>query len=69
LAFGISSLHSAFSPDSALPRFVEIPMKSFLCDEEYKKLDGSTIEVKGMLAGLIEKVEAIDKRAELNADC
>jgi hypothetical protein len=37
-------------------------MKSFLCDEEYKKLDGSTIEVKGMLAGLIEKVEA-DRQA------
>jgi four helix bundle protein len=30
----------------------------FLCDEEYKKLESSTIEVKRMLAGLIKKVEA-----------
>ena len=30
----------------------------FLSDEEYKKLDQSTIEVKRMLAGLIKKVEA-----------
>ena len=31
---------------------------SFLSDEEYKKLDQSTVEVKKMLAGLIKKVEA-----------
>ena len=31
---------------------------SFLSDDEYKKLDQSTIEVKRMLAGLIKKVEA-----------
>ena len=34
----------------------------FLADEEYKKLDQSTVEVKRMLAGLIKKVEA-DRRA------
>jgi len=33
----------------------------FLPEEEYKKLDQSTIEVKRMLAGLIKKVEA-DRR-------
>jgi hypothetical protein len=33
----------------------------FLADEEYKKLDQFTVEVKRMLAGLIKKVEA-DRR-------
>jgi four helix bundle protein len=37
----------------------------FLSDEEYKKLDQSTVEVKRMLAGLIKKVEA-DRRG---TDC
>ena len=35
---------------------------SFLSDEEYKKLDQSTFEVKRMLAGLIKKVEADSQR-------
>ena len=59
--------HPAVSTQHSVPTVpcrgsLEIPMKSLLGDEEYKKLDGSTIEVKGMLAGLIEKVEA-DRQA------
>jgi four helix bundle protein len=43
----------------------------FLSDEEYKKLDSSTIEVKNkkMLAGLIKKVEADRQGSELSAEC
>jgi four helix bundle protein len=37
----------------------------FLSDEEYKKLDSSTIEVKRMLAGLTKKVEA-DRQGKLS---
>ena len=37
----------------------------FLSNEEYKKLDQSTVEVKRMLAGLIKNVEA-DRRG---TDC
>jgi uncharacterized protein (DUF302 family) len=36
----------------------------FLADEEYRQLDGSIVEVKKMLAGLIKKIEADRVRAD-----
>jgi len=56
-----SSVSRRSPPDSASEleyHFLLAKDLSFLSDNEYKKLDQSTIEVKRMLAGLIKKVEA-----------
>ncbi|MFZ0563252.1 MAG: four helix bundle protein [Terriglobales bacterium] len=52
-------LHTAAGPASELEyHFLLAKDLGFLSDEEYKKLDGSTIEVERKLAGLIKQVES-----------